>query len=82
VLLAEALLALSLGFGAEAASIPTIQVVCLHGIAVLAVMHTFNSGVYWRSMVEAIEDAKKKKADKQGLAALLASFKKYVQRAK
>jgi hypothetical protein len=52
--MAQVVFAVYLGFQAEARGIPDIQVVCLHGIAVYAAFHLFNSAVYWRALVEAL----------------------------
>ncbi|GMI40457.1 hypothetical protein TeGR_g3449 [Tetraparma gracilis] len=62
-LLAQAGLALYLGFQAEAADIPAVQVVCLHGIAVYAASHFFNSAVYWRTLVEGLFDVQEGHVD-------------------
>jgi hypothetical protein len=60
---AQVVLAIILGFRAEAAGIPAIQVVCLHGIAVYAASHLFNSAVYWRTLVEGLFDVQEGNVD-------------------
>ncbi|GMI32024.1 hypothetical protein TeGR_g5082, partial [Tetraparma gracilis] len=62
-LTAQICLAVILGFRAEAAYIPAVQVVCLHGIAVFAASKLFNSAVYWRSLVEGLYDVQEGNVD-------------------
>ncbi|GMI19178.1 hypothetical protein TeGR_g2222 [Tetraparma gracilis] len=62
-LTAQVVLAVYLGFRAEDSSIPAVQVVCLHGIAVYAASHLFNSAVYWRTLVEGLFDVQEGTVD-------------------
>ncbi|GMI41460.1 hypothetical protein TeGR_g5044, partial [Tetraparma gracilis] len=62
-LLAQVVLAVILGFHAEAAKISKVQVVCLHCIAVYAAFHLFNSAVYWRTLVEGLFDVQEGNVD-------------------
>ncbi|GMI24835.1 hypothetical protein TeGR_g6113 [Tetraparma gracilis] len=62
-LTAQTCLAVILGFRAEAAGIPAVQVVCLHGIAVFAASKLINAAVYWRSLVEALFDVQEGHVD-------------------
>jgi hypothetical protein len=74
MLIAEVLLAASMGFRAEAAGIATEQVMCLFGISLFAISKVVSSVVFWRAMVEAIdtkEEEMSDSADKQGVYASL-----------
>ena len=58
-------LSASLGFVAENSEIdiPTVQVLALHCITVVAIFHTFDSVVYWRQLVTNLLDQKLSKED-------------------
>jgi hypothetical protein len=64
-LLAQAALAIYLGFKAEAAKndIPTVQVVCLFCVATQATYYFFNSVVRWRAAVAAQIDIQEGRVD-------------------
>jgi hypothetical protein len=58
-------LSASLGFVAENSEIdiPAVQVLALHCITVVAILHTFDSVVYWRQLVTNLLDQKLSKED-------------------
>ncbi|GMI26831.1 hypothetical protein TeGR_g8519 [Tetraparma gracilis] len=60
---AQTALAVYLGFRAEDSSIPAVQVVCLHGIAVYAAFHLFNSAIYWRALIKGLFDVEEGNVD-------------------
>ena len=55
-LVAQASLAVVLGFRAEKANTPAVQVVCMLAIAVYATIHLFNTVVHWRTLVLSLKD--------------------------
>ena len=56
-------LAALLGHRAESTGAPAVQVLALHCIAVVAVLHTFDSVVYWRQVITERLDIKLGKKD-------------------